>query len=221
MKKHFLKIEKSVRYFSLGEPSKAIKNVWFVLHGYAQNADDFLNCFEGLLDEETLIVAPEGMSHFYWKDFSSDPVSSWMTSLDRTQDVADINNYLNLLKLNVTKEIGHSDFNFHCAGFSQGVPIAMRWVVMENIEIQSLVMIAGQVAHDVLPSKLVELSKKNALYYLYGNKDRFIDDKTVTQMKELYSKDIVNFNVYRFEGRHEVNVDVINFLKDLQTKHDE
>ena len=42
MQKHEIEITKTARYFTLGELNENTKTVWFVLHGYAQTAEDFL-----------------------------------------------------------------------------------------------------------------------------------------------------------------------------------
>ncbi|MEO8211039.1 MAG: phospholipase, partial [bacterium] len=81
-----IKIEKSARFY-LNEPSKKnIKSVWIVLHGYAQLAKDFINEFDFLSDEDTLIITPEGLSKFYFKDKIA---ASWMTKEDRSNEIND------------------------------------------------------------------------------------------------------------------------------------
>ena len=95
MQKQELQVSKTARYFTLGELNKATKKIWFVLHGYAQTADDFLTSVKGLQNENSFIVAPEGLSRFYWKDFTNNPVASWMTKTDREVDILDNTKYLN------------------------------------------------------------------------------------------------------------------------------
>ena len=81
MLKKYIQVRRTARYFLSKEPDEQVKTVLVVLHGYAQNGDDFLKAFSELKRDDLLILAPEGLSKFYWKDFTSDPSSSWMTSL--------------------------------------------------------------------------------------------------------------------------------------------
>ena len=37
---------KSAHYYSIGLPTNKIKNIWFVFHGYAELAKDFIKNFE-------------------------------------------------------------------------------------------------------------------------------------------------------------------------------
>ena len=97
MQKHEIEITKTARYFTLGELNENTKTVWFVLHGYAQTAEDFLESLKPLQQENTFIIAPEGLSRFYWRDFSNNPVASWMTKTDREVDIDDNMKYLSKL----------------------------------------------------------------------------------------------------------------------------
>ena len=56
----------SLSHAPLGEE----KTIWIVFHGYGQLAKFFLRKFNLLFEDNTLIVAPEGLNHFYLKGFS-------------------------------------------------------------------------------------------------------------------------------------------------------
>ena len=45
-----ISIPRTARYFLRGDPSAGPAEVWFVLHGYGQLADDFLAGFDALLE---------------------------------------------------------------------------------------------------------------------------------------------------------------------------
>ena len=84
-------IEKTARYYTNDPGGSKINQTWIVIHGYAQLAKDFIKEFEFLSDCGTLIVAPEGLSKFYSKNY---PAASWMTKEDRTNEIEDYTNYL-------------------------------------------------------------------------------------------------------------------------------
>ncbi|MCB0510674.1 MAG: phospholipase, partial [Bacteroidetes bacterium] len=66
MVKKYISVQRTARYFISKEMDEKVKQVIFVLHGYAQNADDFLASCSELASEEILLLAPEGLSKFYW-----------------------------------------------------------------------------------------------------------------------------------------------------------
>ena len=94
IKNHIL-VTKTARYFTLGELNENTRELWFVLHGYAQLASDFIQDFEGLDNGTRFIVAPEGLNKFYARGFGGKPAASWMTSEDRENEIIDYINYLN------------------------------------------------------------------------------------------------------------------------------
>jgi len=67
---NYIKKIKTARYYSLGFKEFGIKTIWFVIHGYGQLAQEFLNAFTNLVDDKTMIVAPEALNRFYQKSFS-------------------------------------------------------------------------------------------------------------------------------------------------------
>ena len=64
MREHRLLATRTARYYSLGEPGPATRQLWVVCHGYGQLAGRFLRHFEPLDDGARVIVAPEiGRAH--------------------------------------------------------------------------------------------------------------------------------------------------------------
>src|SRR5665213_3940257 len=104
MKKHKITIEKTARYFTLGEISSDVKTVLFVCHGYSQLADEFLSQFQKISTEKILIVAPEGLHRFYTRGHEK-VVASWMTKEDRADDIRDYVLFLDQVYLEVMTTI--------------------------------------------------------------------------------------------------------------------
>ena len=79
MQIHSISVPKTAHYCTLGEPGPHIKYFWICCHGYGQLAKRFIRKFERIHQEDTLVVAPEGFSRFYWKDFTGDVVATHMS----------------------------------------------------------------------------------------------------------------------------------------------
>ena len=131
---HRLSVQRSARYFTLGGDGD-VRSVWYVLHGYRQLADRFIERFRELASPARRIVAPEALNHFYLEDRAthgphgpSAPVgATWMTRHDREVEIADYVAYLD--RLDETLAPGR-DVRRVVLGFSQGSQTAARWAVL-------------------------------------------------------------------------------------------
>lgn len=89
---HHLTVERTARYWTLGEAESA-EEVWVVLHGYKQLARRFIRRFKPLDNGRRLIVAPEGLSRFYVSPsegrhgVASVVGATWMTREDRRAEI--------------------------------------------------------------------------------------------------------------------------------------
>ena len=61
MKEHHLPVQRTARFFTLGEITDELREVWFVCHGYGQLARYFLRNFDPIADKSRLIIAPEAL----------------------------------------------------------------------------------------------------------------------------------------------------------------
>ena len=59
MKQVDIAVQKTARYYIDGQLSDKTKSVWIVCHGYAQLAKYFIKPFKSIVDEETVVIAPE------------------------------------------------------------------------------------------------------------------------------------------------------------------
>ena len=60
------KIERTAHVYSLGELSEETTDVWIVFHGYGQLASRIIKKFNHLELDNAYILAPEGISKFYF-----------------------------------------------------------------------------------------------------------------------------------------------------------
>ena len=135
MEKKKISVSKPARYFQAGSISNKTKNIWFVFHGYGMLGEFFIKKFESLVDRETIIIAPEATSRFYLNNKYERVGASWITKVDKDDDISDNSNFFNLLYNDILNQIGHDKINLNILGFSQGGSAACRWVLNESFNI--------------------------------------------------------------------------------------
>ncbi|MEO6694824.1 MAG: hypothetical protein ABIY50_08770 [Ignavibacteria bacterium] len=209
IRENHITVEKTARYFSNKPNNKKLKNFWFVLHGYGQLASDFINQFEFLDKDETLIVAPEGLSKFYSRSLLG---ASWMTKEDRHYEIEDYLNYLNRLITQLIIDYDLSEANSNLLGFSQGVHTAVRLFTNSEFKFNKLMLCSSDFPEDTDFIKLKNKLKKSDMYYINGNSDRIITSKSLEESKKLLQSKEINFNELLFEGGHVIDKDSLNLV---------
>ncbi len=210
MKKHFLPVTKTARYFTHGNLDNHTKFIWIIIHGYAQTADSFLSSFESL-GSEHFVIAPEGLNKFYSRGFSGSPVASWMTSLEREHEIIDYTNYLNSL-VNSLNLATFTQAKTIVLGFSQGVSTQTRYIASSDFKFDYSVMIAGEIGKEFqenLPEKLANLKS----LYLVGDQENILKPETVESHHILFKNANCTFKI--FEGKHLVNQHAIDKILDF------
>ena len=64
-REHHLPVTRTARFYTLGPPSGAPKQLWIACHGYGQLAARFISHFAVIDDGSRVIAAPEALSRFY------------------------------------------------------------------------------------------------------------------------------------------------------------
>ncbi|TNE61791.1 MAG: phospholipase [Bacteroidetes bacterium] len=203
MEHHKLNVTKTAHYYTLGTPGPDVRQLWIVCHGYAQLASDFLQNFQLLNNEKTLVVAPEALNHFYKKGFSGDVGATWMTRHLREDEIADNASYLESI-LNRFKPELPSDVRIILLGFSQGTATICRWILRYHPNFHDLILWCGMPPEDLdYQAHKDYLSDKN-LYLLYGSTDPFLTNQHFEQLREIETTGGVDFEESTFEGGHEI-----------------
>ena len=204
---HQITVSKTARYCTLGDFSDKTKEVWIVLHGYAQLSSDFLLPFTILNDDSRFFVAPEGLNRFYAKGFGGKPAATWMTSEMRESEIKDYVLYLNTLY--ECLRLGEGNKKVVLLGFSQGVATATRWLHQTTHRVDELIIYAGEIAAELrnpISSKLTSIP----ITYVTGDKDRLIDSARLAEVKVLMKS--LNAREIVFSGGHEVTPDTLKLL---------
>ena len=151
MERH-LRVPRTARYHTLGDPASATER-WYVIHGYRQLAQRFVQRFRGLpglAEGRRAVVAPEGLSRFYVEEEvgphgpASRVGASWMTREDRDHEIEDYVGYLDRL---AEREAGPQ--RTVVLGFSQGSETASRWATLGRVRPDELILWGGGLAADL------------------------------------------------------------------------
>ena len=197
-----IKIEKTARYFMNETKGKILKNVWIVIHGYAQLAEEFLAEFEFLDDDSALIVAPEGLSKFYFRNKIG---ASWMTKEDRFNEIEDYLNFLEKLVNQLKNKFDLSDAKFNLLGFSQGVHTATRFFINSGQKFDNLFLCSSDFPKDADFEKLKTKLEYSNMYFIYGLKDEIVKQERYSESVELLNKSNIDFSIVTFNGGHKID----------------
>jgi dienelactone hydrolase len=198
------KVEKTTRYYSLGDLESADK-LLFVLHGYGQLPQFFIRKFQTLVEKGYFIVAPEGLHRFYLEGTSGRVGASWMTKEERLDDIEDNILYLKLLTEYFIK-IKHFK-NVSLLGFSQGGATATRFYEKFPQFFDTCVLWAS-----VFPDDVSFSQTENELNYQFviGTEDQYFTNETTVKLLAEYQKNSIK--THQFIGDHNIDVEMLNQL---------
>lgn len=211
---HKFSATRTAHVYTIGSPGKHIKKVWIVTHGYGQLASRFIHRFEQLDDGETLIIAPEGLSRFYWGGFTGEVVSSWMTKGNRLDEIADFSNYMQQVYDSFIPQLNKA-VTINLLGFSQGCATQVRWILREFPHFHNLIMWSGSIPEDIPYHEKEGYWNNKQLYFAYGTQDPFLTEKRVKWCQETIKEKELTCQTHTFDGKHEVDKSA---LKDFVAK---
>lgn len=207
---HHLTVQRTARYYTLGELNDQTTDVWFVLHGYGQLGKYFIRRFDVVQNEQTLVVAPEGLSRLYLNGEYSKIGASWITREDRDNEVKDYLAYLNSLWDTVLAGRDPQKLRITLMGFSQGAATLCRWLNADHIRADRVMLWAGFFPNGIVdvidPGKLASIETT----YIYGRQDEYIEQMPDPEgyIRQLQTE-LPTLRVVPFEGRHTVERDVL------------
>jgi len=203
--------QRIAHYYAFGTPGPHIKQFWIVCHGYAQLADDFLENFRLLENDRTLVLAPEGLNHFYRKGFDGPVGANWMTRHNRQSEIEDNANYLQTLYDAYIPQLP-PDVRIILLGFSQGTATVCRWMLEKRPKFHDLLLWAGLPPEDLDYAAHKAYLADKKLYLLYGTTDPFLTPDRMNTVQEIETKNGIDFGERSFEGGHEILPDTLREL---------
>lgn len=212
--KNTLKTPKTGRFFQLGTVQNMTKSVWFCLHGYGQSAEYFAKHFADMGSKEHVVVVPEGLSRFYIDGISGRVGASWMTKIDREDEIEDQQNYLNLVAENVAVSLKDSAHKIVLLGFSQGTATTVRWMVNSGIKVHALVLWAGSFPHDVEIADAIPLIGEGGFHCVYGTEDEYLKNLDMTERLTPLAEAGLKPKIWTFDGTHTMHKPTLQKILD-------
>jgi len=201
---HHLQTTRTARYYSLGSFDGELKELWFVMHGYAQRAEDFIRNFSPIVSDGVLVIAPEALSRFYSKGFSGDVAASWMTREDRMHEIDDYIRYLDNLYAEIKFQLKKPPKKIIALGFSQGCPTVLRWQAEGRSPANEIVIWSGDVPRDLAFGKFKPNTESTRKWFVYSPTDEFIKPEIFQESQELFMANGIPFQLIKFDGGHKI-----------------
>lgn len=216
---HHIAVRRTARYFSLGEVSAAVRELWVVCHGYGQLASSFLEAFVPIAAPSRLVVAPEGLSRFYLDRTlgATDPPprvgATWMTREDREHEIADHVAYLDQLHDALRERLGartgeangDARVRLRALGFSQGVATVGRWMAYGRTRADELVCWAGSFPPDVDLAALATRLDGAAVTFVAGDRDELATWANAETQLRRFTDAGIAARLVRFPGGHRLD----------------
>lgn len=195
----FIRVQKTARYFSEGNPDSG--KLLIVLHGYGQLPQFFIRKFSAFYNDWH-IVAPEGLHRFYTNGNSGRVGASWMTKEARESDIEDNISWIGQLVELLTTDRTYSEIVL--LGFSQGAATAARYFYTGDHTINRLIIWASVFPADIDKNQLFSRqSNASENIFVLGTHDLFFSE---TQQQEAHSffREL-GFKTISFEGNHDID----------------
>ncbi|GAB4009740.1 esterase [Spirosoma migulaei] len=215
MTEHHLLVQRTARYYTIGQLTDQTKHIWFCLHGFGQLAQYFSRKFTDLDDGQTLVVVPEGLSRSYTDGNYQRIGASWMTREDRDHEISDYVLYLNsLYNLMLDgRKPGEADLQVTVLGFSQGAATACRWLNANHVHVDRLILWAGYLPHGLADLINPTTLSTTETHYVYGRQDEYLLElKDINGYLNRLQTDIPTLKITAFDGGHKVEPSVLKQL---------
>ncbi len=209
-------VETDAYIYTHNEINPETQYCWVVLHGYGQLASNIIRKFEHL-DNKNFVIAPEGLSHFYWSMGKSIVGASWMTKMHRLEEIERFSTYLLKVYALFIASLP-SNVRIIWVGFSQGGATLMR--LLHNALLRGVHLRADEILlwGSSIPEDIdyqvfsnffnthftKNLDKK--IHYFIGNEDEFISLSQLEAIEEFAYKNQIPLDIHLFEGKHEILV---------------
>jgi predicted esterase len=195
-------------YSTLNTLSETTKNVWFVCHGMGYLSRYFLRYFEGLNTEENYIIAPQAQSKYYIPPKFKHVGSSWLTKENTLKETENVMRNFDAI---FEAEKIPLNVNLIVFGYSQGVSVSMRYIAKRKLQCSQLVIHSGGIPKELIAEDFNFLNAKISM--IYGTQDEYLNEERITyetkRVIELFKN---KATIIPFEGKHIVNVELINTL---------
>jgi len=197
-------------YSTLNTLTHKTKTVWFVCHGMGYLSRYFLNYFKELNPEENYVIAPQAQSKYYIAPKFKHVGSSWLTKENTIKETENVMHYFDAV---LKAEQLPKDVNLIVFGYSQGVSVAMRYVVKRQLKCNQMVLMSGGIPKELVAKDFDFLKGKIKVSLIYGTQDEYMNkERMVYEKQRIYKLFGDEVDIIPFDGKHEVNKELLNNL---------
>lgn len=212
-REHRIRVRRSARWYELGSPGPAVREIWLVVHGYGQLAGAFIEWFTPIAGPERLIAAPEALSRFYVSPPGGDHRqaavgATWMTRADREAEILDYVDYLDAVVARVRGSAPGAE-RLVALGFSQGTATVSRWAAHGAEAPDRLILWGGGPADDLPATLLRERFGTTPLEVVQGLRDGVVPFAAVERTVERFRGAGVAVDLRSYEGGHRIDPAVL------------
>lgn len=208
---HYFQTQKTAKVVVEGEVNPKLKTVWLVAHGYGHLASYFINKLKPILNEENLVIVPEGLHRYYLNGISGRVGASWMTKEEREHDIADYCNYLDEVYKKFIRPLGEK-ITVNALGFSQGGATLCRWASSTQYKIDNLIIWGSVIPADMNWENYLSKINVGNWIYVAGDKDEYLNsEQQHTQLDTLKKNNIQPQTVF-YEGGHDILEEPLRLL---------
>lgn len=197
-------------YSTLNAFSEQTKNVWMVFHGMGFLSRYFLTHFRTLSSNENYLIAPQAPSKYYQRSNFKYVGASWLTKENTVEETENVLRYMDAV---YAEEGPFPSKRLIFFGFSQGVSICLRWLVSRKIKPDLLVLYAGGLPKELVPSDCAFLAGV-PIKIIYADQDQFLTPDRLKQERirteQLFNR--AKVETLFFHGKHEIKEEVIEQL---------
>ncbi|MCC7015487.1 MAG: phospholipase [Planctomycetes bacterium] len=211
MEEHRLEVARTARVLVAGD-LRGAREVWIVVHGYAQSADEMLAQCAPLGRAERALVAPEALSRFYRRGSSGPVGASWTTREHRELEIGDTTAYLERVAHWIHGQAASAPLQLSLLGFSQGAATVWRWATLGATRFAQIVGCGGGFPPDLDWASATEKLARTRLATIHGVHDRYHTAEWVARDVAAARAAGIGLEVREFEGRHELPADVLASL---------
>lgn len=206
--KHSFKVERTAHFYTIGTVGTHIERVWIACHGYGQSAEYFIRKFDVLDDGKTLVIAPEGLSKFYWNGFKGTVVASWMTSGNRLDEIDDFCNYLQAVYECFIPQLS-KNAKIYLFGFSQGAATVLRWILSKQPHFHHFVDWAGWIPDELDYKPFTDYLSDKKMDLVWGKSDEFLTADRLEVFRQLSKEKGLTWHETSYKGTHKVEREVL------------
>ena len=215
MENHIIKVTRTAHYTTLGKAGPKVKYLWIACHGYGQLARNFIRKFDVIQSDDTFIIAPEGLSRFYWGGVTGEVVASWMTKGDRLQEIEDYTNFISQLYHQYFPLLA-PDVKVILFGFSQGCATIMRWIMRTFPRFDQVILWAGMLPEDLNYKPYLSYLEDKSFHFVYGLQDEYLTPKRLAFIQNFTKEQGLKVEEHTFDGPHKI---IRSVLKEFAEQH--